>query len=327
MVDCECTLYHQTSQQRLKMFRIVEFPSVGATLRGKWYAPPNLSRPVPVVIMAHGFSATINGMVADRYAEVFCSAGFAVLLYDHRNFGISDGEPRQQINKWIQARGYRDAIDFVTALPEIDAARIAIWGDSSSGAEVIVVGAIDPRVKVIVAQVPACGDEPPPPDPGGLLFASIRDTLLNGDVSNTPQTTTESLPVVSFDQQGNPSWLTPLTAFRWFIEYGGRYGTKWENRATYVVPETPVPFHPVLCAPHIKVPMLIIIAKEDEMPGANSGIARMAFDLATQPKEVVEIDGGHFGLLHYPGQLFDQSSNKQRDFLQKYLKTTEGSVK
>jgi len=32
--------------------------------------------------MAHGFSATINGMVADRYAEVFCNAGFAVLLYD-----------------------------------------------------------------------------------------------------------------------------------------------------------------------------------------------------------------------------------------------------
>lgn len=57
------------------------------------------------MIMAHGFSATINGMTADRYAEVFHNTGFAVLLYDHRNFGISDGDPRQQINPWIQARG------------------------------------------------------------------------------------------------------------------------------------------------------------------------------------------------------------------------------
>ena len=37
-------------------------------------------------------------MVADRYAEVLYSVGFAILLYDHRNFGMSGGEPRQQIN-------------------------------------------------------------------------------------------------------------------------------------------------------------------------------------------------------------------------------------
>lgn len=301
------------------MFRVVEFPSEGATLRGRLYSRSNLPGPSPVVVMAHGFSATINGMVANHYAEVFCDAGFAVLLYDHRNFGISDGEPRQQINEWIQARGYRDAINFVTTLPEIDATRIALWGDSMSGAEVIVVGALDPRVKAIVAQVPACGDEPPPPDPDGSLFASIRETFLNGDVSGTPQTTMGPLPVVSSDQRSLPSMLTPLTAFRWFIEYGGRYGTKWENWATFVAPATPAPFHPVLCAPHIKAHVLMMVAQEDEMPGANSLISRMAFDIAPHPKELVEIDGGHFGLLHHPSPLFDQASSVQRDFLTRHL--------
>lgn len=113
--------------------------------------------------------------------------------------------------------------------------------------------------------------------------------------------------------------LTPLTAFRWFIEYGGRYGTKWENSATLVVPATPAPFHPALCVPHINASLLMMIASEDEMPGANSRIARMVFDAAPQPKELVEIDGGHFGLLHYPSSLFDQASNKQRDFLESFL--------
>ena len=188
-----------------------------------------------------------------------------------------------------------------------------------SGAEVIVAGAIDPRVKAIVAQVPACGGEPPPPDPEGLLFASIRDTLLNGDISGMPQTTTGPLPVVSFDQRNNPSLLTPLTAFRWFIEYGGRYGTKWENWATRVSPDTPAPFHPGLCAPHIKVPLLLLVAHEDEMPGANSNIARMVFDFAPQPKKLVEIDGGHFGLVYYPSPLFEQASKAQQDFLERYL--------
>lgn len=305
------------------MFRSIEFLSEGATLRGRLYAHPGLSKPSPVVIMAHGFSATINGMLADHYAESFYAAGLAVLLYDHRNFGISDGEPRQQINRWIQARGYRDAINFATTLPEIDATRIAIWGTSSSGAEVIMVGAIDRRVKAIVAQVPACGDEPPPPDPDGSLFASIRETFLNGDVSGTPETNTGPMPVVSFDQHNLPSMVTPLTAFRWFIEYGGRYGTKWENWVTLVVPAAPAPFHPGLCTPHLRAALLMLVAQEDEMPGANSRIARMAFDAAPQPKELVEIDGGHLGLMYYPSPLFDQASHVQQDFLATYLQMKE----
>jgi uncharacterized protein len=301
------------------MFQMVDFESEGATLRGRYYVPAHLNRLLPIIIMAHGYSATINGMVADRYAEVFQEAGFSVLLYDHRNFGISGGEPRQQINKWIQVRGYRDAISFAATLPGIDAGRIAVWGDSMSGAEVIIVGAVDARVKVIVAQVPACGDEPPPPDPDGLLFASVRETLLDGDVSATPQTTTGPAPVVSFDQLNNPSLLTPLTAFRWFMEYGGRYGTQWQNVAAHVTPETSVPLHPGLCSPHLHASLQMVIAREDEMPGANSDIACQVFEAAPQPKESVEIGGGHFGLLYYPSPLFDQVSTAQRNFLLKYL--------
>jgi dipeptidyl aminopeptidase/acylaminoacyl peptidase len=115
--------------------------------------------------MSHGTSATIT-MVADRYAEVLHDAGFAVLLYDHRNFGISDGEPRGEISLWIQARGYRDAIDFVSSLPEIGPSRVAIWGDSFSAGLVLVVGTCDDRVKAIVSQTTACGPTMPPPESG-----------------------------------------------------------------------------------------------------------------------------------------------------------------
>jgi hypothetical protein len=133
------------------------------------------------------------------------------------------------------------------------------------------------------------------------------------------QTIIGPLPIVSFDQINNPSLLTPLTAFRWFIEYGGRYGTKWENWGTRVSPETPTPFHPAICAPFVKAPLQMLIAHQDEMPGANSKIARMVFDLAPQPKELLEIDGGHFGLVHYPSPLFEQASKAQRGFLERYL--------
>src|SRR5712692_9794649 len=117
------------------MFRTVEFPSEGATLKGRFYYREKATGPAPVVIMVHGTSATIT-MAIDRYAEVLYEAGLCVLLYDHRNFGLSGGEPRQQINPWIQARGYRAALDFAASLAEVDAGRMAVWGDSYAGGQV-----------------------------------------------------------------------------------------------------------------------------------------------------------------------------------------------
>ena len=302
------------------MFEVVGFPSEGAVLRGRLYRPRG-PRKVPVVVMAHGTSATIT-MVANRYAEVFIEAGLSVLLYDHRNFGDSGGEPRQELNPWIQARGYRDAVTFVESLDFTDNDAIAIWGDSYSAAQVFVVAAVDRRPAAVVAQVPALGRDFAPHDPDGSLYQGLRDTLLSGEVSGEPEDKTGPLPVVSPDQLQTPSLLTPIQAFRWFIEYGGRHGTGWENRVTRVIPRTPSPFHAGIAAPHLHQPLLMIMAPEDEMPGSNPKVSRAVYESAAGPKELFEIGGGHFGLLHYPSDLFDQAAGAQRDFL---LRTLTGS--
>jgi hypothetical protein len=264
--------------------------------------------------MAHGTSATIS-MVIDRYAEVFRDAGLAVLLYDHRNFGGSGGEPRQEINPWVQARGYRDAVTYVQSLDGIDDQRIALWGDSYSAAEVLIVSAVDDRVAAAVVQVPSFGSDPPPPDPHGSLFDLLRATLLEGDVSGGPGDTEGPMPVVSPDQLHSPSLLLPIQAFRWFIEYGGRHGTGWRNVATRVVPKTSAPFHPGIAAPHMRRPLLMVIAPHDEMPQADPEVSRAAYAAVCGPKQLLEIEGGHFGLLHHPSELFDVASRAQRDFL------------
>ena len=88
------------------------------------------------------------------------------------------------------------------------------------------VGALDQRVKAVVAQVPACGNTPPPDCSGKSLFSlSMREVFVHGTVKDEAPVT-GPLPVVSFDQASAPSLLTPLTAFRWFVEYGGRYRDK-----------------------------------------------------------------------------------------------------
>ena len=69
--------------------------------------------------MAHGFSA-VKEMYLDKYAETFAAAGLNALVFDNRNFGASDGEPRQEIDPVQQVRDYRHAITYADTLTEVD---------------------------------------------------------------------------------------------------------------------------------------------------------------------------------------------------------------
>ena len=65
------------------------------------------------------------------------------LAYDHRNFGDSDGEPRQELHPWMAGPRLRNAITFVQTLDGVDPERIGIWDTSYAGGHVLVVAAID----------------------------------------------------------------------------------------------------------------------------------------------------------------------------------------
>ena len=78
----------------------------GITLRGWHHLPDNRSGKVPTIVMAYGFSA-VKEMYLDRFAEAFANAGLGSIVFDNRNFGVSDGQPRQEIDPWQQVRDYR----------------------------------------------------------------------------------------------------------------------------------------------------------------------------------------------------------------------------
>ena len=131
----------------------VEFKSQGDVIRGWFYRPDNADGPAPTIVLAGGW-CYVRELVMPSYAEAFAEAGMAALIFDYRNLGVSDGEPRQHLDPWAQVRDYQNALSYLETREDVDADRLGAWGISYSGGHVIILAATDPRVKAIVSQIP-----------------------------------------------------------------------------------------------------------------------------------------------------------------------------
>jgi cephalosporin-C deacetylase-like acetyl esterase len=130
----------------------VEFLSEGVRVRG-WYFKPEGSGPHPAVVLAGGW-CYVRELVMPYYAQEFASRGIGALVFDYRNLGVSEGSPRQHLDPWMQIRDYENALSYLVSRSDVDSDRLGAWGISYSGGHVIVLAAIDPRVKAIVSQIP-----------------------------------------------------------------------------------------------------------------------------------------------------------------------------
>jgi fermentation-respiration switch protein FrsA (DUF1100 family) len=131
----------------------IEFRSHGDVCRGWLFLPDSGQAPYPTVVMAGGW-CYVKEIVMPHYAEAFADAGIASIVFDYRNCGASDGEPRQHLNPWEQIEDYRNALSFALTVDELDDDRLGVWGISYSGGHALILGAIDPRVKCLVSVVP-----------------------------------------------------------------------------------------------------------------------------------------------------------------------------
>jgi len=291
------------------------FQSDGVTLRGWLYRPEKAKAQVPAIVMSHGFSAT-KEMDLAGFAEVFCEAGFLVLVYDHRNLGASDGEPRGEIEPWAQIRGYRDAITYLQTLPGVDPSRIGAWGSSLSGGHAIVVGAIDRRVKCVVSQVPlidgyATGQRHLRADFRPMLEAQFHADRAARYRGETPA----MIPVVAEQPNGHGFFQTDDSR-KYFLGFGDRAPT-WRNLVTLRTVEAVGEYNPGSYIARVSpTPLLLAVALGDTLAVAD--LALDAYERARAPKKLVTLDCGHFD--PYSGPIFKENSGPQRDWFVEHLK-------
>lgn len=125
----------------------------GAETCAAWLTLPEGTGPHPVVLLIHGGGAT-HSMMLDQYERWFAAAGLAVVAFDFRHLGESGGTPRQLMSIRRYFEDIDAALAFIRSRPEIDAARVALWGTSFGASHVVATAARRHDIAAAVVQCP-----------------------------------------------------------------------------------------------------------------------------------------------------------------------------
>ncbi len=296
----------------------VQFSVDEMNIQAWLYLPQGISKAVPCVIMSHGLGGT-KDCILERYAVRFVEAGFAVLTYDYRHFGDSEGEPRQLFVTSSQLDDLRAAIEYARTRNEIDAEKIALWSTSASGGYGLIIAAEDVKIAAVIAQCAGIdhkADSKIYMDREGmgfflrLLVHAQRDKG-RSRFGLSPHT----FPIV-----GKPGTLALLPAPGAFDGYAKlmQNSNTFKNEVCarlFFMAHGPDPLE---ASKKVQCPVLFLACEQDNLAAPDS--YKRAAEALGDKAEVKTYPIGHFDI--YEGEYFEKAISEMITFLKKHLRLT-----
>ena len=277
-----------------------EFAVDGASCAA-WLYRPDEGGELPIVVMAHGLSGTRRDRLGP-FAERFAGAGFAALVFDHRGFGDSGGEP-DLFDPARQLEDWRAAIADARALAGVDPDRVVTFGSSMGGGNALAAAAGDPRVAAAISQVPFLDLVTQAHRSSPRVAARVMLAAARG----------EHLPAVG--QPDEPALINaPGAEAGWRRVVAGGEDSRWRDRVStrWLLGR---PFRPGRLAAKLHCPWLVCVGEADRVarPGPAIAAARRAplGELRTYPA----VD--HFDV--YDGPAHEALVADQVAFLRRHL--------
>lgn len=293
-----------------EIIKEVCFDSNGTKCRGYFYYPKAVKKIMPVLIMAHGFGAEQSFRIPE-FAREFVSLGIIVFSFDYRNFGKSEGEPRNLVSVRRHLQDWNAAVAFVRSLDYVDKNKIALWGSSFSGGHVLVTAAQNADIAAVISQVPfldaVSAAKKFGMKTGFLLAVAAMKDLLRIATFRKPYT----VPVVA--PEGETAIMNKPGNYEGYLSIVPEDST-WKN-------ETPARcvygfsmYRPIKKVKKIKCPALILAADNDNLVPVKT--AYMAARLNNKIK-LVCMPVGHFDV--YTGDWFNKTIKIEKEFLKEIL--------
>jgi pimeloyl-ACP methyl ester carboxylesterase len=296
----------------------VSFRSKGERCAG-WLHLPDRHGPHPCVVLLHSTAGLRQMRCYAERGRAFAAAGVAVLQFDCRSFGASDGQPRQLFDVRRQAEDLEAALGFAREQPRIDSGRLALWGASASCAQILDAAIRDAGIGAVVCLtpfVPGRATQRSARTPVARLAAAAFADRIRGAFGREPHGVAiggepgETAILVREDAAARERAMLPpdarLDPSGQRAELGG--GVIWENRVV-LRPRLRTP-HPLRLATKLSASLLVVAGEQDLLCplGPAAELARRA-----PAGELKAFDRGHFDL--YDGASIDTEA----DFLNREL--------
>lgn len=287
---------------------------VDGTLVSAWlFLPEDTQARFPCIVMAHGFGGT-RDCGLDRYARHFRDAGFAVLAFDYRHFGASEGEPRQLYWNPYQLEDWSAAVAYARGLEEVDASRVALWGSSASGGHVIVTAASDPGIKCVTAQCP--GLDPRHEARGWLSRLGVRRVarlIMHAQrdmLRSRFGLSAHRIPIV-----GRPGTVAFFDLPDAYEGYSALTPDGFVNEVCARIVLRASTYRPIEHAKDVRCPVLLQVCEHDELVAPET--AEATAEQLGSWAEVARYPIGHFDIYH--GAHFETAVRDQLAFFEKHL--------
>ena len=296
----------------------VWFLSEGAKVVGNLYLPDNYKKgqKLPAIVVV-GPKGSVKEQTAGIYAKKLSEKGFITLVFDHRTYGESEGEPRHYENPYMKIEDVKTAVSYIGSLNVVDKNEIGLLGVCNGGGFGAAAAIYDGRVKAY-ASVSGLFDlrsqiiRGKPGDSDRLAAIMKKSAEARQEYFETGEVVyVKQMPDV--DENSNQ---LRKEAYEYYCTSRGLCPNYGENKMAVMSMDTRRSFDITdqigLLSPR---PYLAIAGTK----ALTLGLSETAFKRANEPKELFKVQGAtHVGLYDID-EYVDPAVNKLSLFYTKYL--------
>jgi uncharacterized protein len=298
----------------------VRFRSDGLELAGHLYRPPAAARVArtAALVMA-GPTTSVKEETLPHYAARLAEAGYTVLTFDNRNFGESEGEPRQHLATAEQVEDLTNAVSYLRAREDVDPARLGLCCVCMGAGYALAVTSMDLRVKAAALVAGAYNLTDTYRDfLGEEGFASYLRTLNDARQGQYESGELEYMPAIAGPPEYAPSAMPVQEAYEYYSRAQATEAPNWENRVTVASMEQIVGWN-VLARAHLVAPRPLLIVHGTTDVLLPPRYAHEVYDRAGEPKELHWIETSNHVELYDQAPFVPEAIAKVIDWLRAHL--------